>query len=153
MRYMSSMRILKQSGDTLLEVTLAIAVLGALLGGTYAIARRGLRVGQASQERIEALKVLEGQAERLRAYRDSSSWNLSSLSTNTFCFVPNSANPVLLASGQPCGIGPDGRYNVAITYQSTPAPPQFVLRATWKAAGGTGDQVNGENVEYRYRLW
>ncbi len=143
-----------QRGDTLLEVTLAIAVLGVLLGGTYAIARRGLRIGEASQERIEALKVLEGQAERLRAYRDSTAWNLNTLSASPFCFLVNQQTPYSLpTAGSTCGLGPNGRYSVVITYQSTSTPPVFVLRATWQGIGGTGDQQNGENVEYRYRLW
>lgn len=56
----------KSAGDTIVEVMIATAVIAAVLGGSYAIASRALRSGRIAQERIEALKLAEGQVERLK---------------------------------------------------------------------------------------
>ncbi len=61
------MRItLNSAGDTIVEVLIAMAVLGAVLTGGYAIATSSLNGVRVSQERNEALKVAETQAEALR---------------------------------------------------------------------------------------
>ncbi len=53
-------------GDTLVEVMLALAIIGLVLGFSYATASRALRVGRFAQEQTEALKVAEAQVERLK---------------------------------------------------------------------------------------
>lgn len=55
-------------GDTIVEVLIALAVLGSVLVGGYSIATRSINSVRASQERGEALKVAEGQIEQLRSY-------------------------------------------------------------------------------------
>jgi type II secretory pathway pseudopilin PulG len=53
-------------GDTLIEVLFAIAVVGFVLGLSYASASRSLQIGRDAQEHVEALKVAETQIERLK---------------------------------------------------------------------------------------
>ncbi len=57
---------LKERGDTIVEVMVCVAILGAILGGAYTIATRSLRSAQIAHERSEALKLVEGQIERLK---------------------------------------------------------------------------------------
>lgn len=57
----------KQHGDTLIEVMIALAIIGSVIAISYATASRALRTGQAAQERTEALKLIEGQIETLKA--------------------------------------------------------------------------------------
>lgn len=58
---------LDKRGDTIIEVMLALAVLGAIIGGGYSVATRSLNGVRISQERGEATKLAEGQLEALKA--------------------------------------------------------------------------------------
>lgn len=58
---------LSQTGDTIVEVLIAMAVLSMVLGGAYVASNRSLAVSQQNQERAEALKLVEGQMEQLKS--------------------------------------------------------------------------------------
>lgn len=57
----------RDRGDTLVEVLLAMSVIGLVLGASYAIANRSLATGRNAQEQTEAVKLAESQLEFLRA--------------------------------------------------------------------------------------
>lgn len=59
--------MIKQRGDTLIEVMISLAIIGSVISISYATASRALRTGRAAQERTEALKLVEGQIEMLKA--------------------------------------------------------------------------------------
>jgi prepilin-type N-terminal cleavage/methylation domain-containing protein len=48
-----------QAGDTIIEVMLAMSIIGIVLGAAFGIANRSVSVGQDAQERTEALKLAE----------------------------------------------------------------------------------------------
>jgi prepilin-type N-terminal cleavage/methylation domain-containing protein len=56
-----------QKGDTMIEVMIALAIIGSVIAMSYATASRALRVGQEAQERTEAVKLVESQIETLKA--------------------------------------------------------------------------------------
>ena len=171
-----AMSKLKQSGDTLIEVLLAIAILSSVLAGSYSITRKSLRIAQASQDRIYGLKLLEGQVEMLRRYReiDSSGWvaglNTVLTATDSYCFNPNdlladagSFKPHSQAPDKCESFGPPeepSRYKVINTRDATiPASPVYVFRVEWLTVNGGGEEVlvGGtprfkDKVEYRYKL-
>jgi type II secretory pathway pseudopilin PulG len=60
------MRGLKQTGDTIVEVLIAILVASTVLAGAFVSAQHSLTGTRQSQERSEALKVAEVQLEHLR---------------------------------------------------------------------------------------
>lgn len=60
------MRIKDHRGDTIVEILIALTVIGVLLSGGYAIATRSLKGIRIAQERSEATKVAERQAELLK---------------------------------------------------------------------------------------
>lgn len=64
---MSSIKKLKQTGDTIIEVMVCMAIAGAAISAAYSISNRSLNRVRQSQERTEALKLAEQQAERLKA--------------------------------------------------------------------------------------
>ncbi len=57
---------LSPKGDTIVEVLIALAVLGVVMTAGYAISTRSLSSVRAAQERSEALKIAESQLELLR---------------------------------------------------------------------------------------
>ena len=72
---------LSQTGDTIVEVLVAIAVAGAVLGGAYSLINANVKSNQLAQERSNAVKIAESQVERLRSYV-----NAVSLPSGNFCF-------------------------------------------------------------------
>lgn len=60
------MKKLNQTGDTIVEVLLALAVLAGVIGVSYAVASRSLARAQQAQERVQATKLVEGQIEALK---------------------------------------------------------------------------------------
>lgn len=61
------MKWLNNRGDTIVEVLIAIVVLGAALGGAFAISNRSQRAQQDNHERYQAQLYANQQAELLRA--------------------------------------------------------------------------------------
>jgi type II secretory pathway pseudopilin PulG len=64
-------------GDTLVEVVLAIAILGMVLVASFNVANAAFGLGQGAKERTQAANLVQEQAEALRNYRDSHRWNSS----------------------------------------------------------------------------
>jgi hypothetical protein len=61
-----------QRGDTLLEVTFALAILAAVLLGCTSLAAAAYRLGQTARERTSVADVMQEQMEALRSFRDNS---------------------------------------------------------------------------------
>jgi len=58
-------RILNQTGDTIVEVLIATAVVGLMIVGAYVTSNNSLIATERAQERGEAVKIAESQAEML----------------------------------------------------------------------------------------
>lgn len=52
-----------QRGDTIVEVTIAVALLSIILAAAYTISGRAARLGQAAKERSQAVALVQQQAE------------------------------------------------------------------------------------------
>jgi Tfp pilus assembly protein PilV len=63
-----------ERGDTLIEVTFALAILGFVLLGSTAIAAAAFRTGQTARERTQVVQVAQDQMEALRTFRDNHTW-------------------------------------------------------------------------------
>ncbi len=163
-------------GDTIVEVLIAISVVSIILGGAYVTSSRSLGNIRGAQERIEALKLIEGQLERLSviAQTDDGSTNVFTTRTNIFCIDPNSAviNATTSTRGfgsmtptspnsldkdnfstyaSDCNGGAGVQYHLAIDRQDDPGDTSgavFIGYARW-------DRVNGggrDELTVRYRL-
>lgn len=62
-------------GDTLIEVTLALAILASVLTGAFTAASGAFRLGQTSKERSQLASAAQRQAEALSNFRDSHKWS------------------------------------------------------------------------------
>ena len=163
-----------QRGDTIVEVLIALAVIGLTISTGYSIATRSLNGVQVSNERSEATKVAEGQIERLIASVRGGESVGPTGSNPAFCFFINSigetetrdvvtvAAPGVAGDYGDCQDGPDGRYKIAIleeTNMNVPCyndsgPPskltasEYAVNVQWDRIGGGQQQV----VELNYRI-
>jgi type II secretory pathway pseudopilin PulG len=150
---------LRESGDTIIEVLLSMAVVSSVLSGAYVTVRRGLDNSRQAQERAEGLKVVESQLEQLKSSADSSNPTspifAPTTSINDFCMGPGNVpiNALAGAGRAPsldaetpdfsnyvmdCKLnGPPAGYNVSISRNAN----DFTVRSRWNKAGGGKDQV------------
>ena len=63
-----------ERGDTLIEVTFALAILGFVLLSSTVIAMTAFRMGQTARERSQIAAEAQEQMEALRSFRDNHSW-------------------------------------------------------------------------------
>lgn len=148
---------LSNTGDTIIEVLVCIAVVSTILGGAF-VTTRDSQVGvRNSQEHSEALKLVESQLEQLRG--DSAA---AVASGTPFCFynetiysaaiAPASAHCTQDSAGQ--FSQPDSRYYLTITRCNAigcgnPVANSylFTVKASWPEVTGNGNA--SESMVYR----
>ena len=140
-------RPLKQKGETIVEVLIAIAILALVLSASYALARRSSQGVRQAQERSEALKFAEEQLELLKSYGSTSRASIPN--NSVFCVRLNGSsveviNNVDVNSGDNCNKGPDGRYKITVQKSGS----NFASRVVWDNVTGSTD-----NLEINYRLY
>jgi prepilin-type N-terminal cleavage/methylation domain-containing protein len=133
-----------QAGDTLVEVMIALAIIGAVLGAAYATATRSLRVGRQAQERTEALKLVEGQLERLkyRYQQDKTAFD-ANYRTAGYCLDDQAVKqPDTDAVCQ----DRSGLYDLRFSYDA--GNQIFISEARWQRIGSS----DNDSINVRYRL-
>jgi prepilin-type N-terminal cleavage/methylation domain-containing protein len=160
-----------QSGDTIVEVLIAIAIISLVLTGAFSTTHASLLATRTSQEHAEALKLLEGQIENIRAYNVSPP---SPINTEPFCIdvsstsathqakfgggvvIPGSAAADPLADTMykpscqlPGAAGEAYKYYISIVYIPglSATNGTYDLRARWDGFNGSHNQVE---LFYRY---
>jgi len=137
---------LTQTGDTIVEVLVVVAIVTLVLGGAYASARRSFITTVQTQERGEAVKHLEAQLEGVKALSDLANSPIYQSGLGTFC-----ANMGTITNGT-CTRGVDNRYTISIQRSDSNVGGRtvytFRAQAVWDRAGG-GQQ---ENVSMSYRV-
>jgi len=135
---------LRNHGDTIVEVLVALTVTSALIGGAYATTNKSLTGARASQERSEALKIAETQAERLRSLANPVN------APAKFCLDPSAApiptsaaasasaeNDASLSSYAPTCV--QGLYHISITHPASASTSAntFNIKVRWQRVDGT----------------
>lgn len=160
------MRKLLQSqfGDTIVEVLLAVVVVGLAVTLGYGVASRSLKANRQAQERVEALKVVESQLERLkkRATTDSAATAGGVFQTNSFCLADSGGTNQVISQDAPAdnikddpltGYNNDcvdGLYHVNVKRDNTGNDTvQFTVTARWFGIGG----VEKEETLVKYRVY
>jgi type II secretory pathway pseudopilin PulG len=154
-----------QRGDTIVEVLISLAVIASLMAGAFVVSRSSSVNVRTSQEHAEALQLLQGQVEMLRAEATSvaagTTWTPPAAN---FCMdqAPGGVNygKAIAAGGasSPCSISNNGSaytYDVSITKDTSAAARSaltagfgetYVFSVSWDAlAGGQ----NTESIVYR----
>lgn len=65
----------RDRGDTLVEVTIALAILSFVLLGSILVAENAFRIGQTARERTQLSEQAQAQMEALRSFRDNHTWD------------------------------------------------------------------------------
>lgn len=131
-----------QKGDTIIEVLIALSIISAVIGISYASAGRSSNLGQQSQERSEALQLAQSQIELLRTHASSfglAGYNIfDTTAGRSFCMTTVAPpTPPIVSQGLPvddltaetldstsasrtyepaCLSGPDSRYHISVVY-------------------------------------
>jgi Tfp pilus assembly protein PilV len=152
------MKRLMQTGDTIVEVLLAMAVMSLILGGAYSIANRSLIGGRQAQERGEALKFTEAQVEKVKTLAGTNYAQLQQATlyclddtltnkniTGLSSFPPLASTNLGVYPAECINQNPDGTpgfYHYAIQYDSASSNDVFTVVTRWDRAGGGGfDEV------------
>jgi type II secretory pathway pseudopilin PulG len=145
-----------QRGDTIVEVLLAMAVLGMVLGTSFGIVNRSLATGRDAQERSEASKLTESQIEKLKTASSDPDNGFFNIAENSIYCITDTLDVEEFDSGgiiqddvdlstytDPCKSGPDGRYRLSIIRSGN----VFTVRSRWNSI--RGDQLNEAKMTYR----
>lgn len=149
-------RRLNQRGDTIVEVLLALLVLGAVLAGAYVSSSSSLRGTRMAQERGEALKLIEGQLERIKsnpsAFISQPGYFCVDLASG-LAVSGFSPNPPADASADPLSGYPSSCRQGNIPYYVSiirdGANGTYAARARWVRIGGGSNQ----EVKISYRVY
>lgn len=157
--------IRRQSGDTIVEVIIVLAVLGLAIGISYATANRSLQATRQAEENTQATEILQGQLESLRSYagiNDSANSHYVYQASNAFCIDSTgnvvkstmlsnldvaSATHTDIPTNYPGGCHVNNLYDIAIGYDESQTET-FTARVTWDDVTGVGK----DTVTLVYRL-
>jgi type II secretory pathway pseudopilin PulG len=96
-RWVRKFQKLNNTGDTIVEVLIVLAVLGLALSISYATANRGLQQSRNAQEHSEALGIINSQIELLRSafVKQSGSAVETQGSSGPFCLSPPAGSVII----------------------------------------------------------
>jgi prepilin-type N-terminal cleavage/methylation domain-containing protein len=173
------MKRMSNRGDTIIEVLLAIAIVGSVLTGAFVAINRSMNASQQAQERSQATKLVEIQLERLKSITNNTTVDIfNTLKPRTLCLdttvtrrdFPGSAIPLPSRDADLLDANPPGNYpancivdSAGNTYsgasnsiafyvsleRDAANPNQFTGRARWHRAGGAGR----EEAAITYRVY
>jgi type II secretory pathway pseudopilin PulG len=156
---------LRESGDTIVEVLIAIAVVSSVLAGAFTVSQKSTLAVRDSQERAESTQLLQGQIELVRALAlQVSDVTVSPFSPvdKYFCLAQDPVTSKIVRQESPTltdttladaskynakckNLGPGGYYKVAGKYDT--ATNAFIFNAVWDAINGGID-----TTVLRYRV-
>lgn len=127
-------KTVNNSGDTLVEVMLAIVLIGGAVALAVSMANRNLNVGIDSSQRTQALALTQGQVERIRnAYTNADPIlaEYQSDQDEAFCILGDGQVELVSAQNSRCNSFNGTQYSIAITY--TDATRVFSVNTTWQS--------------------
>ena len=143
--------IRSQRGDTIVEVMIAVVVIGVVLIGAFTLTNRSTRQMRDSEEHTQANQLLQGQVERLRSVASQMRYT-DFPASNYFCFDEDGALTAL-ASATSYGCLQGNFYKFSIERkQPQPAAGNnatFTLAVRWDSV--TGNKAF-ESITYKVGL-
>lgn len=144
-----------ERGDTLVEVTFALAIMSSVIIGATYVATQAFRLGMTARERTQLVNIAIEQSEALRSFRDNNAWT-------TFLGYPgvtgvqnvathNCATPTLV--GKQCFsmaivAGKWTPSNGSVTFAGVPVPPGSVAEVYHPVTLASAQCVERFEVHY-----
>ena len=148
----------RQVGDKIIEVLLAMSVIGLVLGSAFGIANRSVQIGQDAQERTEALKIAESQLEIFKSEFMNSIGLRKRTSDSPFCLDNSTAILKITDSSDPLcsginGNGQTGLYNVSIIAPDDVVIGAYEFKVTWTRLGSSSnsESANTNNLSLYFK--
>lgn len=152
-----------QTGNTIVEVMIALAIIGIIIAGAYGTANRSIRITQQAQERTRASKIAEQQVELLRSFVSGGGEQSAAIfeASDYFCIatndldeqqvvvfsgdIPDDEQQAVLTSGSPDGVYPEdcvqeNFYHISISRDIDSG--RFTTQVRWSRIGGGVDEVS-----------
>ncbi|HZM64663.1 MAG TPA: hypothetical protein VFB59_06010 [Candidatus Saccharimonadales bacterium] len=153
---MGRLQQLRERGDTIVEVLIAISVVSLILGGAYVTTNRSLLATRAAEERGNALKLAESQVEQLKGLAKTDPNSIFGASTPMpFCISKATGKPIL-ATNPDCAVNAAGDasstqpvYTISINRGSAPDDNTFTVTNSWTDASG---RIT-DNLRLIYRVY
>lgn len=111
------------TGDTIVEVMLALAILGLVLGGAYVVSNHNTLNERRAQERGVALQLAQGQIESMKQFASESS--LATAYNSPFCMGLTSTSNGLTLNSTTSTYAPRANIN-PLTYTPSIKNPCYV---------------------------
>lgn len=157
---MNKMRRMRQAGDTIVEVTISIAILGLVIATSAVLINRNYKTITDSQEHTVALKLAQSQIESLKQFLAANPDAAPTLvgATAGFCIAGEDNATYYSASNPACLLGSDGAvttevpsFQVNTTFVPVSGVPnayKVTSRVGWSTILGTQG-----NVTLNYRMY
>lgn len=126
-------------GDTIVEVILATALLGAVIGLAYSMSNHNLSNGVSAGQRSQALSLAQSQIEHLKnAYLTNSGALDSYKIDKAFCILSDGSEEDVSKSGSKCANFGGSPYSLSVKYTKT----TLVFRAdvSWSSSSNNAGQ-------------
>jgi Tfp pilus assembly protein PilV len=137
-----------QRGDTLVEITIAMAILAMVLTSSVVLGVSAMHIGGESRQRSQAAELAQEQAEGLRSFRDTAGWTAFNTDTSIASGAPfhmdSTGGSWAADTGSfvPTIGGNPSAYTIAMTSTSLSASERrFDITANWNAPGGRADSL------------
>lgn len=161
------MRVLrwrKQTGNTIIEVMIALSIIGIILAGAYATSTRSLRITRQSEERTQSVQIAKNQLEVIKAMASSATseagsekiWDEtrpfcinSELATPSPIYQFGSANPLPLLESADLRTTDEGGFyprecvqkGLFYVHSIFDGSDRFTVTVRWNRLGGGSDEV------------
>lgn len=142
-----------ERGDTIVEVLISIAVVSFVLGGAYVTTNKSLTSTRASEERSNAVKLVESQAELLKGMVTTAA-GADTINNAPSKFCITGATTVASSSSVACKLDSTGTptgtepvYNVSI--EENAVTSVFTIKNQWNSV----QQDGKDQVEMVYRIY
>ncbi len=136
----------KQAGDTIIEVLLSMAVMGLVIGVSYATATKAMHTGQYAHEYSQAVELAQAQLEKVR-YIASDPAVLAAhnvFTTGSAYYIDDSMNIV----APPTNV--NNLFRVELRYSNAAsAPDTFTAHVTWDRESGAKALKGQVSIAYR----
>ncbi len=120
----------QQTGDTIVEVLISMAILALVITGSYVSSTRSLSSGTDASNRQQALALAQQQLELIKSNASVSGYTPPA---GNFC-IDNTNKP---QSGSNCVLS--GQYTMTDTYDSSTR--LYTVMANWPSINTTGSQL------------